>query len=301
MSISIMAVAATLAGAATAVTLARRKAQRRQEQVVAILLPEGPNFPIPPEELLLHRPEVDAEVLTGCTPDDFGAALDSITAITWIPGAKVEVLAALYAKTPRCCWLHTFSAGVDYVASFIASLPAHVQVSNGRGAFSSSLGEYVMAAALHFNKQVPRCIANRKAKRWDKFVMPVLAGKTMGFVGFGSIAQTSAKLARAFGMRVLALRRHPKAADEGSRLADEVFGLEQADAFYAQCDFVVSTLPGTPETRDMIGAAAFRAMRSSVVFISLGRGVVVDEAGGPSPPRLREPRLGRAGPTCIHV
>ena len=45
-----------------------------------------------------------------------------------------------------------------------------------------SLAEYVMAAALHFNKQIPRCQKNREEKKWDKFVMDTLDGKTIGFL-----------------------------------------------------------------------------------------------------------------------
>ena len=154
---SSIAVAMTIAGAAAALTLARRKAQRHRVQVIAVLLPTGPKHAIPLELLLPRRPQVDgAEVLTGSTPADFAARLDAITAITWIPGARLEALAALYARTPGCRWVHAYSAGVDGVAAFVASLPAHVRVSNGRGAFSSSLGEYIMTAALHFTKQVPK-------------------------------------------------------------------------------------------------------------------------------------------------
>ena len=83
----------------------------------------------------------------------------------------------------------------------------------------------------------------------------------MGFVGFGSIAQAAARLAAAFGMRVIALRRNPTAADEGRALAEVTYGLEEAALLYAQSDFVVSTLPATPATRKMIGRAAFQAMR----------------------------------------
>ena len=56
----------------------------------------------------------------------------------------------------------------------------------------------------------------------------------MGFVGFGSIAQAAAKLAAAFGMRVIALRRNPTAADEGRALAEVTYGLEEAALLYAQ-------------------------------------------------------------------
>tara|TARA_B110001452_G_scaffold17827_1_gene14500 strand:+ start:269 stop:1270 length:1002 start_codon:yes stop_codon:yes gene_type:complete len=244
---------------------------------VAILLPDGDSWPVP-KDILSYRPAVSCEVLSGSKPEDFDdAKLAGVIGLLWIPGTKVAALAELFARCPGCKWIHTFSAGVDYVAAFIKGLPEHVQVSNGRGAFSSSLGEYVIAAALHFNKQVPRCLANRAEGRWEKFVIPTLAGKTMGFLGFGSIGQTSARLAKAFGMRIVAVRRNVQAEDEGSRLADVTYSNEEAAQMYAQADFVVCTLPGTAATLDFVNAAAFTAMKSSAVFISLGRGAAVDE------------------------
>ena len=60
-----------------------------------------------------------------------------------------------------------------------------------------------MTVVLHFNKQIPRVIQNRKEKKWDKFVMDTVAGKTLGIVGFGDIGQCVAKMAKtAFGMKV---------------------------------------------------------------------------------------------------
>ena len=60
-----------------------------------------------------------------------------------------------------------------------------------RGAFSASLAEYAITAALHFTKQVPRCMRNREDKVWDKFEMSMLRGKTLGLVGYGDIAKAS--------------------------------------------------------------------------------------------------------------
>ena len=98
---SSIAVAMTIAGAAATLTLARRKAQRHRVQVIAVLLPAGPKHAIPLEVLLPRRPEVEgAEVLTGSTPADFAARLDAITAITWIPGARLEALEALTLALP---------------------------------------------------------------------------------------------------------------------------------------------------------------------------------------------------------
>ena len=208
------------------------------------------------------------------------AQTDTLDALVWVPGvAGAEATKAFEALGPN--WVHSFSAGVDGLAPFLASdaLAARpTPLSNGRGAFSSSLAEYVLTAALHFNKQLPRCARNRDAKRWDAFTMDVLAGKTMGFVGWGHIAKTSARLAEAFGMKTIACRRDlGKAPVAGEPAPGATFGVEDKLEVFKRSDFVVCSLPGTQATRDFCGGPEFAAMKRSGVFISLGRGAAVDE------------------------
>uniref|UniRef100_A0A7S3Z514 D-isomer specific 2-hydroxyacid dehydrogenase NAD-binding domain-containing protein n=1 Tax=Lotharella globosa TaxID=91324 RepID=A0A7S3Z514_9EUKA len=111
----------------------------------------------------------------------------------------------------------------------------------------------------------------------DKFVMSTVKGKTIGLIGFGDIAKATAKLARAFGMKVLAVRRSP-GKGTGDGLADEVVGFEDRLSVFASADFVVSVLPGTSETLNFCGEKEFDAMKRTGVFINIGRGVTVDEA-----------------------
>ena len=193
-------------------------------------------------------------------------------------GGKVSLLPTLYEACGTVEWVHSLFAGVDALAPFIAShlLSDNIPLTNGRGAFSSSLAEYVMASALHFNKQIPRIQHNQQTKTWDKFIMPTLKGKTMGFVGFGHIGQTSAKLAKQFGMKILALRRNPTKIDHDG-IADVVLGLPEKRRLFEESDFVVSVLPGTQETVNFCSVDEFSAMKKEGIFISVGRGLVVDE------------------------
>lgn len=181
---------------------------------------------------------------------------------------------------PNVRWVHSFFAGVDALAPFIKAhltdgAGAAIPLTNGKGAFSDSLAEWVMTAILHFNKQIPRVISNRKTKVWDKFVMDTVAGKTLGIVGFGHIGQCTAKMAKAaFGMKVLALRNNPSRTSE---LADETLGPDRKRELFERSDYVVCALPGTASTADFCGKAEFAAMKRSGVFISIGRGLAVDE------------------------
>lgn len=188
-----------------------------------------------------------------------------------IPGvAPVEVKNVL-DRIPSIGWVHSFSAGIDTMAPHVEDYEG--SVTNGRGAFSSSLAEYVMTASLHFNKQLTRCAENARNKRWETFTMNVLEGKTMGFLGYGHIAKRTAALARAFGMRTIACRRSSTLEDnlEKSYTPDERLKV------MAESDFVVCTLPGTAETLNFCGPAEFAAMKQSGIFISIGRGAAVDE------------------------
>ena len=118
-------------------------------------------------------------------------------------------------------------------------------MTNGRGAFSNSLAEYSVAAMLHFNKQLPRLAANKANVVWDNFVMDTMEGKTVGLVGYGSIGQATARMAKAaFGCSIVALRRQAAAGDPAG-VADEVLGFEERDTLFRECDFVVCSLPKT--------------------------------------------------------
>jgi len=214
------------------------------------------------------------------------ASFEQAEALLWIPPGPPPLLTKLWegGHVPNLRWVHGFYAGVDAIGEFARKLDkTDVPLTNGRGAFSSSLAEYAMAAALHFNKQVPRCLENRKQRNWDKFVMSELKGKTLGLLGYGHIAQATAKLAKAFGMRVIALRRNAKKPDESGHL-DMVLGPYEGpiqpahkEALFRESDVVVCVLPGTSETYHFVSSAEFAAMKEGAIFISMGRGMAVDE------------------------
>jgi phosphoglycerate dehydrogenase-like enzyme len=208
-----------------------------------------------------------------------------VKAVCWVPPTKPTKLVEFLDANPQIEWVHSFAAGVDGLSLVIKErlVDSPIVLTNGRGAFSSSLAEYVIAAMFHFNKQFRLCEENRRKRKWDKFTMDTVGGMTMVFVGFGHIAKSTAALAAPLGLNLVALRRNPSKAskDDGIEAKYKLhatYGPEDAAAFYAQCDFVVCSLPLTDETRASIGDAAFAAMKPSAILISLGRGAVIDEA-----------------------
>jgi phosphoglycerate dehydrogenase-like enzyme len=113
--------------------------------------------------------------------------------------------------------------------------------------------------------------------------MSELFGQTVGFVGFGDIAQSTAVLCKAFGMRIIALRN--SRGQSGDELADSVFySSEDTEAgagrreVFRQADHIICSLPGTPSTKHACGREEFAAMKPTGIFVSIGRGLCVDEA-----------------------
>ncbi len=187
-----------------------------------------------------------------------------------------EELKKVMAGAPRLEWIHGRYAGLDAILC-PELIESPIPMTNGRGSFSQSLGEFVMCGALYFAKDLPRMLRAKAARRWEVFDVLELSQETLGIVGHGDIGRAIARRAKAFGMRVLALRRDvaPRAGDED---VDQVFANSDLHTMLPLCDYVVAAAPLTPETRHMIGAAEFALMKPSAIVMNVGRGPVIDEA-----------------------
>jgi phosphoglycerate dehydrogenase-like enzyme len=156
-------------------------------------------------------------------------------------------------------------------------LASPVPLTNGRGVFRVSLAEWTIGAMLHFSYQMRRMVRQQDAGVWETFTTEELQGRTLGVVGYGEIGRAAAERARAFGMKVLALRRRPELFS-GDPLVDQAFDHAHINELMAASDYVMVAAPLTPETRGLVGAAQIAAMRPNGVIINVGRGAIIDEA-----------------------
>jgi phosphoglycerate dehydrogenase-like enzyme len=115
-----------------------------------------------------------------------------------------------------------------------------------------------------------------------------LRGKSIGIIGYGSIGRETARLAKALGMRVLALKRDPATrrdpgwcpaglGDPDGVIPEKFLGPEQRQEILRESDYVTVTLPLTEHTRQFIGAREIAAMRPGAFIVNIGRGEVIDE------------------------
>lgn len=206
-------------------------------------------------------------------------------------GLSPEATRRLIARIPHLRWVHTISAGVDRLLSPELRESGAV-LTNARGVFNVPIAETVMAYMLAVVKRLPGFLAQQREHRWQKLPLRELRGLTVGVVGLGDIGSEVARLCRAFGMGVLGLRRRPAPSD----VADEVFPPERLHDLLARSDFVVLTLPLTPQTRGIIGQAELAAMRLDAWLINVARGALVDEAA-----LIEALREGGIGGACLDV
>ena len=209
------------------------------------------------------------------------------------PGVMGGVLRSPCAE--RVAWIHSGSAGVEHILDTQPEVRAHpAPMTNARGAFSASLGEWAIFASMWFAKKVNAMRKSQAAGRWMRDTVGMLRGKTMSIVGYGDIGRACAERAKAMGMRVVALRRDPrKFAPGDERVVDEMLPLTDLRRAMGEGDFVVLALPHTTSTDKMIDASALAALKRSGVLINVGRGAVVDEDALVE--ALTEGRIGGAG------
>jgi len=224
---------------------------------------------------LLDRLPGDTRILTGETVEAFQYAAAEAQVVL-LAGNYAGVLRSLWPELRQLQWVHSLWAGLE-ATLFPELVESPAILTNGRGVFARSLGEFALAGMLHFAKNLSRMKAQQASARWESFDVEELHGHTLGIVGYGSIGRVAAERARAFGMRILALRRHPeKCADD--RRVDRAYAPGQLNELLAASDYILVAAPLTPETRGLIGEAAFEAMKPNAVLINLGRGPVVVEA-----------------------
>ncbi|MDX2158019.1 MAG: 2-hydroxyacid dehydrogenase [Hyphomicrobiaceae bacterium] len=212
-----------------------------------------------------------------CVPDAPSAPAD----VEAMRSADVVVGIRLDRTHPRPETLrlyHAPAAGVDAIDR--ACLPAGAPLCCCYG-HDPAIAEYVMTALLLRHVPIPAADRDLRQGKWTYWassraaLRTELGDATLGIVGFGHIGKAVAERAKAFGMKVHVTNRSPVVP---GGTVDRYFPLSELAAFMASADYVLVTLPHTPATERLIGAAALDAMRPTGVVLNVGRGPVIDEA-----------------------
>lgn len=241
------------------------------------------------DEIRRRRPGVEIVALEGTT-HVAEADLGRITAAffsgdAWPDRSSNFMQVCLQARGIQ--WLHTFSAGVDHPV-FRGFVDRGVLVTTSSGSSASPIAQTVMMYLLALTRDLPGWLQAQTERRWEQRAITELDGSTMGIVGMGPIGCEVARLASAFGMRPIGLRRTVR-GDEPC----ETWTLDRPPELARTVDVLVLAVPLSEETRGLVDATILGALRPGALFVNVARGEVVDEEALID--ALRSGHLGGAG------
>jgi phosphoglycerate dehydrogenase-like enzyme len=221
------------------------------------------------ERLIADFPEVSFTQLPAAAP--WPEVVSRANAMLFA-GLKKPELSALLRGAPQLKWLHTGSAGFDWV--LVPEVEAQgIVVTRSLDVMSIPMAEFVLAAMLQHAKNLPKLAAAQARREWTLPLHQELRGKEVLVVGAGSIGTRVAGLCRAFGMRVVGVNR-----SGGSNAAfDELHTADALDRLLPSADYVVLTAPGTSETQGLLDARRFGLMKQGAYLVNVARGTLVVE------------------------
>lgn len=186
----------------------------------------------------------------------------------------------LIERATRLAFIQSISAGTDqYSRELLAQ--AGVRAASAQGVNERAVAEHAIALILAIARKLPLARDNQAARKWRGMISEIaqredeLGGKTVVIVGMGRIGSRLARLAKAFDMRVIGVKRDPA---KGGEAADRAVPQSELSAVLPEADFVVLTCPLNPSTENLIDATALAAMKPSASLINVARGRVVNEA-----------------------
>ncbi len=241
------------------------------------------------DKLRAVSPDLVVEQRTCHNAEEVREALDEDTEVLY----AFPVPRDLLSKVPKLRWLQLHSAGVDHLLGQPV-MKSEVIITTTSGIHAVPIAEYAFASMLAWSYRVPKMLYYQNRRewprgRWNIFVGQELRGATLGILGYGSIGREVGRIGKCLGMRIVAAKRSvAEVRDVGYRIAgigdpeaqilDAIYPPKQLGEMLAQCDFVVISLPLTPETEGLIGEEELKAMKPNAYLVNISRGGIVDEA-----------------------
>ncbi|MFN8444001.1 MAG: D-2-hydroxyacid dehydrogenase [Caldilineaceae bacterium] len=197
---------------------------------------------------------------------------EAISAIAEADAAFGEVPPAALAAAKHLRWIQSPAAGPPAGFYYQELIEHPVQVCNPRGIYNDHIAQHILMVTLALARGLPWYLDAQRERRWDvdarKSRYVDLIGSTALIVGLGGIGHETARLCNAFGMKVIGTDARWEYAVPNT----ETYPPEALDGLLPQADFVIITVPHTPQTAGMWHRQRFQLMKPSAYFINIGRG-----------------------------
>jgi phosphoglycerate dehydrogenase-like enzyme len=185
-----------------------------------------------------------------------------------------------FAAAHKLRWIHATTAAVHQLM-FPELVASNVRVTNSTGIHGPVVAEHAIALVFALAKGLPTALQYQQQRHWGQQELwsgsmrpREVAGATLGVIGLGAIGRETVRLAKAVGMKVIAMREHPQLGGEG---ADRVLGPAEMNVLLTEADYVLLAAPLTPRTQTLFDDRTFSQMSRAGCFINVSRGALVDE------------------------
>lgn len=176
---------------------------------------------------------------------------------------------------PNVRWIQATSAGIGkFVERMRYAERTSWIMTTASGVHARPLAEFALFAMLYFAKDYPYLEREKRARHWERYTTESLAGRTLSIIGLGKIGRETAKLAKAFDMRVIGTRRDPS---QTVAYVDALYAPGDLHPLLEKADYLVLSTPHTPETEGLINAEAIAMLPTRAVIINIARGAVIDQ------------------------
>jgi len=206
------------------------------------------------------------EICSGSQPEEAVDFIEEAEIIlTW------KIPDELLKKAKNLKWFASLGAGNEHLIHnpFIPEYVLFTKVT----VYGEMMVEYVFAYLLYFARDLPKYFLDQRHKIWEQRRPERLRGKVLGILGLGSVGKEIAKRGRQFGMDVLGLKRTPESVEN----VDQVFDPKDIEKMIPLVDYLIVTLPLTPETNHFIGERELSLLKEGTILINIGRGKTIDE------------------------
>ena len=230
--------------------------------------------PMAPEvaEILGNAPGIKVDVKTGMKPDELKAVIKDYDAL--IIRSATKVTAEIIEAAAKLAAIGRAGAGVDNIDIPAASKHGIV-VMNTPGGNTVTTAEHAIAMMVSLARKIPQATASMKAGLWEKtkFMGNEYCNKTLGVIGLGRVGTVVAD--RAIGLKMNVIAHDPFISPQVA----EKMGVKMVSMaeLYANSDFITVHSPLAPETRNLVNAESFAAMKKGVFLIHCARGGIVNE------------------------
>ena len=189
------------------------------------------------------------------------------SAVEVVVGAPPD-LAGIIPRCPQLRWVQSTWAGIDAIAHFATET---FHITPLKGVFGPAMTEYVMGWLLAIERNV---ISRASHTQWTPSLEPRITGKRMGILGTGGIGTAIALAAKSFGVEVMGLNSDGRAVEGFTACYPSAERL----AFAEGLDYLVSVLPQTSQTDNLIDHEVLTRLNPRAIVINAGRGNAVVEA-----------------------